>query len=74
MVGNDWVQLLVGASCIVCVAPIVILWAMLRLAAGLERLLLKHSLLLWLFPIALWLKANREEEDRWNQHNSGCYR
>lgn len=77
MMGQDLVQVLVGASCVICVTPLLILWAMLRLTVALERFLLRHSLLLWLFPVALWLKAVQQEEsqNQWEQYNgNGCRR
>jgi hypothetical protein len=75
MLGNDLVQVVVGASCVICVTPLLIFWVMLRLAIGLERLLMRHSLLLWLLPIFVWLRANQLAEREWNERNSdGCYR
>lgn len=73
MIGYDLWQVVVGASCIVCVTPVLILLITLRLAVALECFLVRHSLLLWLLPISLWLKANQQEEEQ-RQGSGRCRR
>lgn len=57
--GSDIGQTIGIGACAVCLLPLLILLVVLRLAAWLEGVALRHPLLLWMVPLAMWRRAER---------------
>lgn len=63
MKADDIGQAVAWTGCAACLIPVVLLFVVLKLAAILERVALRHPLLMWLVPIAMWRRAERIERE-----------